>query len=328
MPATAKRYAIWIAKLAVLAVVIWGGHRTIATALADLQARDWQLSQLRWGWAALCGACYLLSQLPSGWFWRSVLGDLRQRTDPLSALRAYFIGHLGKYVPGKAMVVVLRAGLLRHCDVKPVMAVVAVFYETLTTMACGAAVAAVLMLLLPNRSWPLLAAAFGLAIVVGLPTLPPAFSRLLRLTRVARTEPNLTAEPLHVSTPVIVRGWTTIAAGWFLAGASLWAALRAIGVEQAALFADWPLWTAVTALAVVLGFVSMLPAGVGVRDIALMQLLAPRLDEIASGSGETLAFVAVVVLRLVWLASELALAAVLLPLRGSKSLKVEASKGN
>ena len=68
------------------------------------------------------------------------------------------------------------------------------------------------------------------------------------------------------------------------------------------------------ALAVVLGFVSMLPAGVGVRDIAMLQLLAPRLEQLVPHQGQLLALVAVVVLRLVWLSAEALLAAVLYPL--------------
>jgi hypothetical protein len=58
----------------------------------------------------------------------------------------------------------------------------------------------------------------------------------------------------------------------------------------------------------------MLPAGVGVRDIAMLQLLAPRLEQLAPQQGQLLALVAVVVLRLVWLCAEAILAAVLYPL--------------
>jgi glycosyltransferase 2 family protein len=311
MPRPNRRILIWLVKLAILAIVVWGGHRTIATALTDLNKHGWQFHQLHVGWAVVCGLLYLASQFPCGWFWHGVLNGFGQRVDFFTALRAYYIGHLGKYVPGKAMVVVIRAGLIRGPHSKAVMAVVAVLYETLTTMACGAAVAAVLLIAMWHESIELIAASIGLAVVVGLPTLPPAFSRLLRLTRVARTEPNLTAEPIHLPTRLLVRGWVTIAVGWFFGGASLWAALRAIGIENAEFLPHLPICTAVTALAVVLGFVSMLPAGVGVRDIALMQLLAPRLEELSPGNGDTSALVAVVVLRLIWLIAEVSLSALL-----------------
>ncbi len=58
----------------------------------------------------------------------------------------------------------------------------------------------------------------------------------------------------------------------------------------------------------------MLPAGLGVREIVLLQLLAPRLEQLMPGQGERLALVAAIVLRLIWLASEILIAAALYPL--------------
>ncbi len=60
----------------------------------------------------------------------------------LNTLRAYYIGHLGKYVPGKAMVVILRTVMVRGHRVDAAVAAVSVFFETLTMMAVGAFMAA------------------------------------------------------------------------------------------------------------------------------------------------------------------------------------------
>ncbi len=90
--------------------------------------------------------------------------------------------------------------------------------------------------------------------------------------------------------------------------------LRSIGVDNTSLWTDLPIYTATVALAVALGFASMLPAGVGVRDIALLQLLAPYLEQLQPAQGQLLALVAVIVLRLVWLGTELMASAVLYPL--------------
>src|SRR5262245_35219306 len=112
MPEPFRRVVIPVAKLAILALVLWGGSRTITSALDDLRQHNWGLAQLRPGWVILSGVLYLASQLPAGLFWHSVLRSLGQRVTSGRALRAYYIGHLGKYVPGKAMVVVLRAALV------------------------------------------------------------------------------------------------------------------------------------------------------------------------------------------------------------------------
>jgi hypothetical protein len=298
--------------------------------MADLKGNGWHLSQLQPAWAVLAGVLYLISQLPSGWFWRGILAALGQTVGLARALRAYYIGHLGKYVPGKAMVVVLRAALVGQPHVKTSMAVVAVFYETFTTMAVGAVLAALILVCTHREHAWLIAGSLALACVVGVPTFPPVFVRLLRLMRmtpatsVAVGAPDESVEiKVADSLPataaafshwrLLARGWLTIAVGWIFAGASLWATLRAIGVENSELLADLSLCTATVALAVVLGFVSMLPAGVGVRDLALMQLLAPRLEQLAPDRGQLLAMIAVVVLRLIWLAAEGVLAVAIYP---------------
>ena len=56
-------------------------------------------------WIVLCAGLYLLSLLPEGVFWRKALVDLGQNVSWTNSLAAYYIGHLGKYVPGKAMVI-------------------------------------------------------------------------------------------------------------------------------------------------------------------------------------------------------------------------------
>jgi uncharacterized membrane protein YbhN (UPF0104 family) len=68
-------------------------------------------------------------------------------------------------------------------------------------------------------------------------------------------------------------------------------------------------------LAVVGGFVSMLPGGVGVREIAVMELVKPLVGDAA------VALAAAVLLRLVWLAAEAILAFAIYPLGAGLRLK-------
>ena len=50
---------------------------------------------------------------------------------------AYLVSHLGKYVPGKAMVVVMCAGMSVPFGAGAATAAIATFYETLVMMASG-----------------------------------------------------------------------------------------------------------------------------------------------------------------------------------------------
>src|SRR4051794_3007914 len=66
-------------------------------------------------WAALVetSALYLAGLACWGAFWARLM---RAQCEPLTwprAARAYFVSQLGKYVPGKALAIVLRATLLR-----------------------------------------------------------------------------------------------------------------------------------------------------------------------------------------------------------------------
>lgn len=311
-----RRFALPVLKLAILLVVIWGAHRTISASFDDLRQHGWRLSELNIPFAILAGLLYLFSQLPCGLYWHAVLLALGQTIPLPRTLRAYYLGHLGKYVPGKAMVVVMRAGLIAQPQLNTSRAVVSVFYETFTTMAVGAVLAlAILLIAQIHQPW-LIVFALALALLLGLPTFPPIFRRLLRWMPDAppiAPADMLNTNKFYLSASFVLAGCTSIAAGWLFTGASLWATLRAIGFENPNP-ADLPIFTATVALSVAAGFVSMLPAGIGVRDIVLMQLLAPQLEIVAPSQGQRLALVAVIALRLTWLVSELLLAAVIYPL--------------
>ena len=320
-----RRFVFLFVKLAFLAAVIWAAYHTLAAAIGSLREQNWQPNQLRPGWAVIAGIVYLIGQFPCAWFWHGVLIGLGQQVRLPRAARAFYIGHLGKYLPGKALVVIMRAMLVGELHVKRSLAIVAVFYETFTTMACGAVLAACILIATHREQTWLILGSLGLAAVVGLPTVPLLFVRLLRFLRLSPRSAgggdDAAVEVVHsiaLHRVLLLRGWTTIAIGWVLMGASLWATVRAVGVDDTSFWSHLPIYTATASLAVVLGFVSMLPAGVGVRDLVLLQLLAPLLSEMAPNKGQALALIAAVMLRLIWLVAESLLAAVLYPL-GAKT---------
>jgi uncharacterized membrane protein YbhN (UPF0104 family) len=110
---TAKKFAGLLFRLAVIGLVAWGVHRTLKDAFAEWRQHGWSLTDLQWGWLAAACVLYVAGLLPAGIYWHRLLAALGVETRLVRALRAYYIGHLGKYVPGKAMVVLLRAGMVR-----------------------------------------------------------------------------------------------------------------------------------------------------------------------------------------------------------------------
>ena len=125
-------------RIAVLVVVCIGVSGTVRHALAELSEHEWQSKP---AWLLVAGAAYVLGMAPMGWFWHRTLTALGYQP-PLSAtMRAYYFGQLGKYVPGKAMVIILRVAAMRRWAPSMRLVIVSVFVETLTMMAVGALLA-------------------------------------------------------------------------------------------------------------------------------------------------------------------------------------------
>jgi hypothetical protein len=301
LSASQKKWGLVAAKAAIVVVLAWAVRQTIVDALDQLDRYPWELHA---GWLAAAGGLYLLGLLPAGLFWHRVLCSLGQRARMLESLRAYFIGHLGKYVPGKAMVVVLRAGLIRGGRVNTAVAAVSVFFETLTMMAVGAFIAAAILAAWFRGQQTLFLAAVGLMVLAGLPTFPPLFKRLVRVAGVGKASPEAREAIDRLSLRTLLFGWMAMAAGWWIMGLSLWAVLRAMGTIEGGPADYWLLCTASVALSMVAGFLSLIPGGAVVRELVLAELLVPHI-------GEAGALVSAVVLRLVWLVSELAISGIL-----------------
>lgn len=293
----ARSWRPWLvrgAKLLILIAVAAGIQRTVFAAIEQLEQHAWQW---RPGWLTLSGLLYLVGVLPNAWFWHWTMRRLGTHPRFIRALAAYYVGHLGKYVPGKGMVVVLRAGIVRGPEVDTRLAAAAVFYETLTTMAVGGALAALIMVGWLHVRWQIAGLSIALALIVAIPTLPPVARRLIARLR-SRDNEMLTAAdiPIHWSTMGV--GWISATIGWIVLGLSLEAALIASDAQITNPLADLPLCVASVGLAVVAGFLSFLPGGAVVREAVLLELLVPRY-------GAAAAVVGAVMLRLAWLGAEL-----------------------
>jgi len=302
-----RRRIVFSVKLLIVAVVLWLVRGTLSQSWYYLQSQLQERPRsLHLDWMAFSGGLYLAALLPEGLFWYWALRALGQDVGLLETLRAYYIGHLGKYVPGKAMVIVLRTGLIHSRRVDTSIAVASIFLETLTMMAVGACIAVPVLVIWFTRNPVFIAAAVCTAIVAGLPTLPPIFSRLARFLGVGRLSPAVAQKLAGFNYHTLFYGWAIMVLGWVVMGISLWAMLRGLGLE-ADLAQAWYLYTAVVAMAVVGGFaVVILPAGLGTREAVFTGLLAPLLHCDAGT-----ALYAATALRLTWLLAELLISIIL-----------------
>lgn len=302
----------------------------------DLQRPELGQRPLHAGWLLLSSLLYVLGLGLSALYWDRLLGHLGARPPLGTALRAYYIGHLGKYVPGKAWALLLRTSLVSGHGVGVGLAALTSFYEVLTTMAAGVLVAAVLFTVLgtgvapvgdelsietlrhlllreqPGESGvPWLAAVLVSALMFGaflVPLHPAIFNRLAR--RMVGSLADASGWYPRIRLVYLLEGLALAAVGWLFLGASFAAALRGI------LGVDWPLFDVRTArlpaimgLSYVIGFVVVIaPGGLGVREFLLTLLLTPELVGVQGMGNEdarATVVLAVLVLRLVWTAAEL-----------------------
>jgi uncharacterized membrane protein YbhN (UPF0104 family) len=247
---------------------------------------------------ALAGAATLGGTYASFLAWRAVLADLGSPLPVRDAAKVFFVGQLGKYVPGSLWTVVAQMELGRDRDVpRRRSAAAALLVIVVALTAAGVVAAATLPFtagggIKPYR-YVFLAPAVGLVLLV-----PKVFERVVSTAfrLVKRTPPERMLSERGV---LAALGWAAVQ--WLLYGVAVWALARAVPGAPGTLLA---LATGAYALAWSAGFLFLVaPAGAGVREGALTLLLAP-----AVGSGRALGFA--LVTRLLATLADLILGAV------------------
>ena len=205
--------------------------------------------------------------------WRAVLADFGSRVPLGGAMRIFFIGQLGKYLPGKLWPILtqMRLGNEYRVPRRASAASAAVFM--LLVLGTGLVLAAATVPFLGGQAfgrywWTL--AALPLALVAMHPAI---LNRVLGLVlRLARREP--------MPRPLTMRGIATAAFWclpmWALFGAHTWA--LALDLGRANAFDLYLRSTGVFAASWSIGFVvGILPAGAGPREAAFILLFGATL---------------------------------------------------
>jgi hypothetical protein len=232
---------------------------------------------------------------------------------------------MGKYVPGKILVIVIRVGMLKGIGITRTAVGIAAMYESLVWVGAGAIVG---IILLPDALWRGLrdqAAAQGNTLpdihrawlILPVALAPIGLVGLNRfVNRVNRWRKGADAKQLpRVHLHMVLFGLVYDAVGWFVLGGCLMLTLAGLQPD-APLSADvyWNL-VSVNAIAYVLGFVAFfMPAGFGVRDLALQFLLAVELHarlNVESVEANALAALLAVWFRLLGTVAEIVMAGIL-----------------
>ena len=212
--------------------------------------------------------------LTSGLVWWTALADLGSRLPLGAASRIFYLGQLGKYVPGSVWPVVAQAELGRDHQVPRRRTATATFL----TMLIGLATALLFVIALLPVAPGVLPDGFGWVTVLVLPLLvvlhPAVLAAVVnRVLLVLRREP--LERPTSLAGTARAAAWAAIA--WAAAGVQVF--VLAVGLGAPADWATAALTLGGYALAWAVGFVVVVaPAGAGAREVALAAVLSPVLD--------------------------------------------------
>jgi len=306
-----KKYLFAAIKILIFLVVCgWVGWE-LHKAWDRIQEVPWVLN---FPLLILAGVCYIVAYVPAAIYWRYAMKTLGQKPGRYEAFRAYYIGHLGKYVPGKAMVLIIRTGLITSERTKMTAAGASVFLETMTMMAVGTFVAALTMALIvlsglhqfEQGNWWML---WVLGIMVGtvLPILPPVFHFVTRKLK----KFNIELEGLTFKTLAV--GWMLNIPVWLMLGVSLWLTMQGLGIESKSVITELPICVLAISLSIVIGFASMLPAGLGSREAVMILVLTPlvAVHPMGAAAPTAVAIAIVTAHRVMSILAELTISAIL-----------------
>lgn len=328
---SAKRW-VWFGVKWGLCVLVLGfvGHRAIQLWQEQKQNQDLSQIPFHAGWLVFAGLVYLAGWLPSVWFWRTMIGRVGGNVRFDDTARAYYCGHLGKYVPGKATVLVIRSALLKDRGSPVTVSVLTVTCETLMMMSTGMAVAVSLMPWLIGREqtaklpiWVQKILGFpwlpGGIVVVSCLILSPIIASLLTLLAVKFTPKGMMGgeSRVRITSQLVIQGLAAFTLSWILHGLSLGLTLRS--VSDSISWPQWPVWTGAMAGATSAGFAAIFaPGGLGVREWLLLEVLKAQ-PNIAPGQAAVVPFL----LRAVSFISEIGMAIVLYYFVRAKSPALE-----
>ena len=268
-----RKALIGLARWACAGILLYAAGRQIVAELRKLHGREISLDPtllfagaLLYAAAMSCFAAY----------WRQTALCMGGHPGSFEVQRAYFASQLGKYIPGKAWVILIRCALLDNKTTTTPVIIASTFYETLAMMAAGSLLALLALLAVGDAPRVMLALAAGLTAGLLFAVLPPVFGRLTTWTAQYFQKTD-SVSIATVTYATWFQAFRYCIPGWMAVGLSLLVVAASLGISMFSL-TGFLLACGSIALAIVGGFaVLIVPAGLGVREWVMMQTLGPSI---------------------------------------------------
>jgi len=304
-----KPWKVWLKRVLILSVLVAVGWQftKLYNDWSDQSESIWQRG-VSWSWVGASTAAFMVGQIFFALHWRQILIGGKYHAPLFSTVRAYCVGTLGKYIPGKAFVLVLRTGLMPQSQGRRFEIGMAVTYETFAAMGGAGALGAVAFFLFPAPLPIYTMTALGIAVGLHVAMLPRVFEKLSKLVSVPFGQKGkvVSVAGWH---PTALRWSPLLLLAWMGSGLSLWALTQALAMQPLNGSATDPMnvlfIVGTASFGTAAGFLILfLPAGLGAREGLLAALLTFCFGESAD------ILIVVLILRTVWTLGEVALAGI------------------
>lgn len=214
-----RRWARWLERAAATVVLVFlAGY--VARHWAEVAGHAWRIDG---GRLVVATVCVLVAYSGFVLVWRRILRGLGGRLSLLDAHRIWYIGNLGRYVPGKVFQLAGTAYLARAKGVSPVLSVGASLIAQVFLLAAGLAIAAATLPAIGGGaaalgvSWPVgLAVSGALLLVVLTPALDAVYRLGLRLIRRSEYHETLPAGEKPILLLADLAAWAALGTGFWL----------------------------------------------------------------------------------------------------------------
>ncbi|MBB2909692.1 hypothetical protein FHS43_000938 [Streptosporangium becharense] len=230
-------------------------------------------ARLSW-WSAALSLVAVVAALGGGMMtWRALLADLGSPLPLRAGAKVFFVGQLGKYIPGSLWPVLAQMEMGRELGVPRARSATAFFLTLPVQLGSGLVLSGVTLLAASPGAAAPYAWAFLLVPVLAVAFEPRVVNAVIGfgLRRLGR-EP--LERPLTRRGMIAALGWALL--GWVAYGLHLAAIVHDLGASgpSAVVFS-----VGAFALSWCLGIMTfVVPAGAGVREVAMVAVLAPVLD--------------------------------------------------
>ena len=208
--------------------------------------------------------------------WRTLMADLGSPLHVAPAGGIFFVGQLGKYVPGAVWSIVAQAEIGARLHIPRKRSAVVAFVSVAMAAICGLIVGAPAVPLLITRDdsaartgWALLLAVPLLAVVLWPPLLNWGIATVLRVLRREPLEHRLSGRAVLLTTLLFMGAWISSGLHVLVLARATAGGDTETGQLVLATLAGFALASSIAMFSVVL------PAGVGVREGVLVLILAP-----------------------------------------------------